>query len=157
MPSRQRGAALVIGLMLLVVLTLLAVTGMNTASTELVMAGNEQYRQRAFHASEAGIEQGVALLPTAEQKCEPKQLVKQKQPGTNDEYTVISQYAGEGTTPEDSSIGKFTEFHYELRSTATSVRNAKAVHVQGAYIAQNTGGGVYASGCGSPVGIVPQP
>ena len=46
--ARQRGAALVIGLILLLVLTLLAVTGMNTASTELIMAGNEQYRQNAF-------------------------------------------------------------------------------------------------------------
>ena len=41
--NTERGAALVIGLVLLLILTLLAVTGMNTATTELVMAGNEQY------------------------------------------------------------------------------------------------------------------
>ena len=43
-PARQRGAALVIGLLLLLVLTLLAVSGMSSASVELIMAGNEQYR-----------------------------------------------------------------------------------------------------------------
>ena len=41
---RQDGAALVVGLILLLVLTLLAVSGMTTASLELQMAGNEQYQ-----------------------------------------------------------------------------------------------------------------
>ncbi len=57
--ARQRGAALVVGLMLLLVLTLLAVTGMNTASTELIMAGNAQWQENAFQAAETGIEQAI--------------------------------------------------------------------------------------------------
>jgi hypothetical protein len=51
-PQRQNGAALVVGLLLLMVLTLLAISGMNTASLELVMAGNTQYQQNAFQAAE---------------------------------------------------------------------------------------------------------
>ena len=70
-PARQRGAALVIGLILLVILTLLAITGMNTASTELVMAGNEQYRQHAFQASATGIEQAITVLPSVPQTAAP--------------------------------------------------------------------------------------
>ncbi len=54
---RQDGAALVVGLILLLVLTLLAVSGMTTASLELQMAGNEQYQERAFQFADAGIEQ----------------------------------------------------------------------------------------------------
>src|SRR5262245_51029290 len=61
---RQRGAALVIGLMLLVILTLLAVTGMNTASTELAMAGNEQYQLKAIQASQTGVEQALTVVGT---------------------------------------------------------------------------------------------
>src|SRR5215470_6398859 len=57
---RQNGAALVIGLILLLVLTLLAVSGMNSASLEFVMAGNEQFRANAFAAAETGIEQTIA-------------------------------------------------------------------------------------------------
>ena len=53
--SQQRGAALVIGLLLLLVLTILAVSGMNSASMEFVMAGNDQFRANAFTAAEAGI------------------------------------------------------------------------------------------------------
>ena len=58
---RQRGAALVVGLILLAVLTLLAVAGMNSASLELVMAGNMQTQEKAFQTAEAGIEQAMAI------------------------------------------------------------------------------------------------
>jgi len=57
---RDSGAALVVGLILLLVLTLLAISGMTTASLELQMAGNEQYQKRAFEAADAGIEQAMA-------------------------------------------------------------------------------------------------
>jgi type IV pilus assembly protein PilX len=55
----ESGAALVVGLILLLVLTVLAISGMTTASLELQMAGNEQYQERAFQAAEAGIEQAI--------------------------------------------------------------------------------------------------
>lgn len=58
--SRQSGAALVVGLLLLLVLTILAISGMTTATLELQMAGNEQYQERAFQAAEAGLEQAMA-------------------------------------------------------------------------------------------------
>src|SRR5256884_2014014 len=57
--GRQRGAALVVALLLLLVITLLAVAGMNAAAVEFVMAGNEQHRQNAFQAAETGIEQTI--------------------------------------------------------------------------------------------------
>jgi type IV pilus assembly protein PilX len=59
LPSRQRGAALVVGLLLMLVLTLLAISGMTTASNELQMAGNEQYQERAFQAADAGVERAI--------------------------------------------------------------------------------------------------
>ena len=43
----------------MVVLTLLAISGMTTASIELQMAGNEQYQDRAFQAADAGIERAI--------------------------------------------------------------------------------------------------
>jgi len=56
---RQSGAALVVGLLLLLVLTILAISGMTTATLELQMAGNEQYQERAFQFAESGIEQAI--------------------------------------------------------------------------------------------------
>jgi type IV pilus assembly protein PilX len=54
--KRQQGAALVVGLILLVVITVLAVSGMNTATTEIAMARNDQNYENAFQAAETGIE-----------------------------------------------------------------------------------------------------
>jgi Tfp pilus assembly protein PilX len=59
-PQRETGAALVVGLILLLVLTLLAISGMTTASLELQMAGNAQYQERAFQQADAGVEQAMA-------------------------------------------------------------------------------------------------
>jgi len=54
--GKQHGAALVVGLMLLVVITVLAISGMNTATTELALARNDQAYEDAFQAAETGIE-----------------------------------------------------------------------------------------------------
>jgi type IV pilus assembly protein PilX len=56
----QGGAALVVGLLLLLVVTILAISGITTAVLELQMAGNRQFQERAFQAAEAGIEQAMA-------------------------------------------------------------------------------------------------
>lgn len=57
--KKQQGAALVIGLILLVVITVLAVSGMNTATTELAMARNDQNYENAFQAAETGLENAL--------------------------------------------------------------------------------------------------
>ncbi len=56
----QEGAALIVGLILLVVITVLAVSGMNTATTELAMARNDQIYENTFQAAETGLEQAMA-------------------------------------------------------------------------------------------------
>ena len=58
--QRQDGAALVVGLVLLVVITVLAISGMNTATTELAMARNDQNYENAFQAAETGIENAIS-------------------------------------------------------------------------------------------------
>ena len=56
----QQGAALVVGLILLVVITVLAISGMNTATTELAMARNDQNYENAFQAAETGLTQALS-------------------------------------------------------------------------------------------------
>jgi hypothetical protein len=58
--NNQHGAALVVGLILLVVITVLAISGMNTATTELAMARNDQSYENAFQTAETGLEQALA-------------------------------------------------------------------------------------------------
>jgi hypothetical protein len=136
--KHQRGAALVVGLLLLSVLTLLAIAGMNTASTELMMAGNEQFREGAFQAAEAGVEQQLPDLD----KIPPGSTTavdKTVDLGNTTSYTTSSKYRGEGSVPGSST--KFVGFYYDIASTGSGPRNATSVQTQGAYVInQNPGG-----------------
>jgi type IV pilus assembly protein PilX len=139
---KQRGTALVIGLVLLAILTLLAITGMNTASTELMMAGGEQYRQNAFQAAETGIERAITTLATVPQDGIAVVAAPTLVPNsTTDRFATVSQYMGEDKDVPGFSAGKFSGLHYRIESTGTSARNANAVHEQGAYLVASAGGG----------------
>lgn len=132
--ARQRGAALVIGLLLLLVLTILAVSGMNSASMEFVMAGNDQYRANAFTAAEAGIEQ------TLDSGTFNPAIATQNQNGaataTDNWATVTTTQLNGVALPAmwGNSWNSFATYHFEIVSTGTSVRNATAVNTQGVAI-----------------------
>ncbi|MCG8433340.1 MAG: PilX N-terminal domain-containing pilus assembly protein [Gammaproteobacteria bacterium] len=133
--ATQAGASLVTGLLLLVVMTLLAVTGIGTARLEMLMAGNTQFMQQAYHASEAGIERrmrGSALVDGTTQRYDI----------SNFGVDVSVDYRGSGPVFEPGfGWGEFTAYHYTLTSKAEgrdeglrrSLRGAKAKTVQGLY------------------------
>lgn len=135
---RECGAALVVGMILLLVLTLLAVSGMNTASTELVMAGNEQFQENAFQSAEMGIEQGMrngAFNPSIAVEIIPATVVA----GTTTESYVGSITPQPGpNTPHGAMWGNrldsFSTFHFEIQSQGQSVRNATTTHTQGMFV-----------------------
>lgn len=143
--SAQGGAALVVGLILLMVLTLLAISGMNTATVELQMAGNMQAAQNAFQAAEIGIEQTVAtsVLSTVAPTTVPQTTV----PGsTTDRYETVTRFdTASGTTPVPAggfSMGVgagFSAYHFDVTSTGTSARDARAVNTQSFYIVGPSG------------------
>ena len=141
-PCRQRGAALVVGLLLLLVLTILAISGMTTATLELQMAGSTQHKEHAFQAAETGIEQalGQATFDTA------NALVLTDQPvdttgGTANEDTYDARMEFDkdtGTTIVPGggfSMGTgFQAYHFNVESTGSSERGAEATHTQSVYI-----------------------
>jgi type IV pilus assembly protein PilX len=55
LPRRQRGAVLVIGLLLLVILTVLSTSAMQSTALQERMAGNNRDRNLAFQAAEAAL------------------------------------------------------------------------------------------------------
>lgn len=65
-PRRQRGAVLAIGLLILVVMTLIGVTGMSTSGLQLKMAGNLKDWHVAFQAVEAGLRDGETDIATTD-------------------------------------------------------------------------------------------
>lgn len=61
-PSRQSGAVLVISLIFLVLVTLLAISGMQGTIMQERIAGNTRDHMQAFQAAEAALSQGAASL-----------------------------------------------------------------------------------------------
>lgn len=62
---RQCGAALIISLVLLVILTLMGIATLRTSTMQERMAGNSRDRNLAFQAAEAALREGERLLQNA--------------------------------------------------------------------------------------------
>lgn len=144
MPARragERGAALVIALIMLVILTILAFTGINTATTELALAGNEQSRRNAADAASAGIEQSIAEIslvgttPGSTGEVGPSALG-----AAPVEFAAETRYLGDETGLPQSSADKFIGLHFEIESTGTSARNGRDSQTQGVLVVASTGG-----------------
>ena len=129
---RQNGAALVIGLILLLVLTILAISGVNSASLEFFMAGNEQYRQNAFQAAESGIERSMVLGNYNPGIVAGQTLLGQNGPTDSFTAQILPQMNGQ---PQPALWGNswnsFSTYHFEVRSTGAAARNASALNTQG--------------------------
>jgi Tfp pilus assembly protein PilX len=147
--SKQRGAALVMGLILLTVITLLAVVGMNIANTELAGATSDQLRMRSFNAAESGLETRIQSLwvdrttsptpdvrPAVAVENSPRNTVT-NQPADTYETTTI--FRGEGNMLSRFSTGTFVGFHYSVESTGRSARNSESVHNAGAFVINGVG------------------
>ena len=146
---RQRGAALIIGLILLAIITLLAVVGMNISNAELASATSEQIRLRAFQAAEGGIEHGMVDMrdvgTTSEAldgvTSDPKAAAgtpKDSDGNPLDTYTTTITFRGFSRVPGYS--GKdFMASNYSIVSEGKSSRNAVARHEAGAYIVNSVG------------------
>lgn len=128
----QRGAALIVGLVLLFVLTIMTVAGMQASTLELAMAGNTQFEQNAFQAAEAGLERAMAgaeLVTTV-------QAAAHDLPGTEDAAQTTVTWVGATTNLRGgTSLGTgFAAHHFEAVSTGTSARGAMATTRQGFFI-----------------------
>ncbi|MEJ2297161.1 MAG: PilX N-terminal domain-containing pilus assembly protein [Woeseiaceae bacterium] len=140
--GRQRGAALVVGLLLLVVVTVLAISGMTTATTELAMARNDQAYEDAFQLAERGLESALAQggFNTAGMAPLTQNVTPTKA------YTATIQYQTSTLVPDAAfSLGVgsgISAYHFvatsqaEFRRVAGSEtdRDAEAVHTQAFYI-----------------------
>lgn len=141
--NKQGGAALVVGLLLLVVITVLAVSGMNTATTELAIARNDQGYENAFQAAETGLEQAISqgrfntLAATT---------LSQSISGTNNTVTSEIQFEDETLVPDRAfSLGVgsgISAYHFIAVSQAVSKRSSSgdtdrdsaATHTQAFYV-----------------------
>ncbi len=121
--SKQQGAALVVGLILLVVITVLAISGMNTATTSLAMARNDMNYENAFQAAETGLENALAqgLFDTLVGSTVTQTI------NTHDSVSADIAYEDSSIVPDKAfSLGSgsgVAAYHFLATSTATSLRD----------------------------------
>ena len=141
LPSRQRGAALVIGLVLLMILTLLGITGMTTSRLELAMADNMQRGQYVFQAAESAL--------AAEMLAAPAQINLTGNEVRGDEVLADSTYTyndADGNAVADVEVDTSYQgivffgqgakkVHFESRGVATTpVRGARSAQRVGYFV-----------------------
>jgi type IV pilus assembly protein PilX len=128
---QQSGTALVISMVLLMVLTVLAISGMSTASTEMIMAGNEQLRNDAFNAAEAGIARTTRLSTFNPDPLIGIENFNGNVPGTPDTFASTVNPRGQSQGFYFFSNDDFTTYYFDVRSTGSSARGATATNMQG--------------------------
>ena len=142
--NKQQGAALVVGLMLIVVITILAISGMNTATTELAMARNDQAYENAFQAAEMGLETALSQGQfAAVGSTELPQIIN-----PNQEISTTLQYEVSTIVPDKAfSLGVGSgiaayhflatsqgKFHRNPNPNEETDRDSTATHTQAFYV-----------------------
>jgi Tfp pilus assembly protein PilX len=61
-PQQQQGAALVIAVLILLVLTVVGIYAVTTSTLETKIAGSERVLQEAFHAADGGVDYGRHVI-----------------------------------------------------------------------------------------------
>ena len=127
----QRGTALVMSMVILLILTILGITAMGTASLEEKMSGNTQESTRAFEAAESGLTEalntsGSLALSGSSSNSFTYSLMN----ATADVRTQFIQYAspkrGSGYSNKN-----FQSANFDQGSTGKTGVGAKAVVHQG--------------------------
>ena len=136
-PDRQQGAALVVGLILLMVLTILAVSGVFTSTMELRMVRNSQNQEHSFQAAEVGIEDALAnpVLSTSSVFAQATTAVPNS---AGDTYSYNLQFVGQaplGTGMTGYSIGtSFQTYHFQVDATGNGPDSSLSTHTQSFYV-----------------------
>jgi len=142
-PKKQQGAALVVGLMLLVVMTVLAISGMNTATTELALVRNDQAYEDAFQAAETGL---ATALSQGQFATAGGPTTMTQTPTSNQEIATMIQFEDSTMVPDRAfSLGVgsgIAAYHFLATSEADFLRDpgnptdrdSSATHTQAFYI-----------------------
>lgn len=136
-PAPQRGAALIIGLILLLVLTVLAVSGVVTSTLELRQAGNQQQQEKAFQAADTAVERAMNVtVSTSTPTVVAREPVDAASDPDGPELEFTLHYAGASPALGGGSslTSSLQAYHFEIDATGFAPGGAVSDHQQGFYI-----------------------
>ena len=124
MRSVQRGATLIVGLMLLTLVTLLGLAGAATAHIESQLAHNEQFRENAASAASAGIEVAISRIVSTAESSSAAFSASAKLPGADSRYEIQVRFLGYDLALPQAEAAHLAGAHFEIISTGYSARRA---------------------------------
>ena len=136
----QRGATLIVGLVLLLVLTVVGVSGMNTATMQITMAANAQFQQDAFQMTEDAIDIAIATQNLNTDPLTPMTLDWIPDPSYDRRAVLTYQWPTDvpgGAAFSGGNTGSgatFSSWHYDVQAVGRGPRNATSQHVQSFYL-----------------------
>jgi hypothetical protein len=161
--TRSRASALPVCLVLCLLATTLAITGLSSAVAEFRMASAAHHRERAFQAAEYAIEQAIrtttlhTTLTLGSPLLVPSSGPPVPVPGSGgDAYAYRLYHASPiGGLPVPGSGASATgvrAFHFVIEATGYSAQGAVSEQVQGFYAVGATGPGAVTLPPGCPLG-----
>ena len=130
--ASQRGATLIVGLVLLLVLTVVGVSGMNTATMEINMAANTQFQQDAFQMTEDGLD---TVLAERNYTTDSVRTLDWIGGGAAQDRRAVVTYRLNTDVPDAAfSSDEVEAFHFDIRSVGRGPRNAQSEHTQSFYV-----------------------
>lgn len=130
---RQQGAALVISLILLLVMTILGVSTMGTAKMEMRMAANDQFLENAFQLAETGLDstlaglraETIAVIPGNPGVCNAPGAVVAV-PALNGTHQTTMCYVGDSLAFNGLTGLGFTMFNFQANTQAIAQGQASS-------------------------------
>jgi len=134
---QQSGVALIVALVLLTAVTVVTASAMNTATLQIVMAGNVTAYDLAFQAASTGIDLAIARGEFSVESPGALPLTRLDDSGAATEAVIVFS---ESTPVPDAafSLGEgsagLQAFHFEITALGTGPRTAVSTQHQGFYV-----------------------
>jgi type IV pilus assembly protein PilX len=137
---RQRGVALVVALVFLLMLTILGVSTMNTSALEGRMAGNTQENNRAFQGAESALDSAwkdgsvfaLSWVP-GQTQTDPNSPFTSTGPRVDVDVTWEATVSTTRTSDPKkiNASGKYSTAIFAMKSTSKTATNAESLVVHG--------------------------
>ena len=134
---RQSGVALIVVLVLLTAVTVVTASAMNTATLQIVMAGNVTSYDLAFQAASTGIDLAIARGDFSVESPGALPLTRLDDSGAAAEAVIVfsesTPVPGAAFSLGEGAV-ELQAFHFEITAVGTGPRNAVSTQHQGFYV-----------------------
>ncbi|NWF91963.1 MAG: hypothetical protein HXY46_03535 [Syntrophaceae bacterium] len=132
--KNRKGVALIIALLLLLALTLIGISSINTTTIETGISGNDREKVDAFYTAEAGVQVGIHQIPVTS----PIPTTKLKEnsyywSGTADDRENPKAFKSFGIHQMPGFDSSWAFRRYQINVTGESFRSTREIEVQVSY------------------------